>query len=576
MWGRVICGVGLSLLPSLARAQGMTDAKIAKPSDTLPTLSASFGRSNTRLTPNGTVEFFEKGGKIDWGILHITADEGEWHQTEQWVELRGHVVVIRGKETIRGEIVRLDLLKGIFTATHGLLQFENFTVAGDAITRDLKTGVITGKKMRLDAPRPSHSDLGFLTDDAHIDGQYLRLKNAQIRLFNKPLLTLKNYVGPIPSSTNLENSSTGIPLIVQFSQVSGFSYGVRRPYDFHALGTSHRLSVLWEHSTRRGVQQSYSLYSNIPLPPSKKAAVATAPPPLPGEQSPPLGEQSPLVTPPIKPATTESFLPYLLSEQPRPPVDTVATFRTILRTPVLIGRRQAALAPYLGTEIRQDENREFGERRAGNLFLSRRPETTLHAGVPASQNKHLKRLAPMLNFQYQGGDYAERRVNDSVPYATTRRTMMHLDLDTNSTQIAPHVLIHPRITQTWNRYNNSPPFQITEGALATEWVFGEQSGLTLAAVARKTHGQSPLFFDRIDAASEGQSRLQWQRDRVTFAQVTRWDLRQHKSFDSEWGIQYRGAVFAPRLSYRKQTGQISFTLTFNPRLFQAFEGINPK
>jgi hypothetical protein len=530
-------------------------------SQDLPTFHFKAGHSTFDRSLAGEVIRFDKTGTIDWGILHIEGEEGEWHRTEGWIEVRKNVVITRGKEKITGEAVHLDMTRGVFVVTRGQLQFERFTIAGERLARDLKTGSITGQQVRLLAPRAGRYDLGIRAQEIALDEDGLLLKDTQIGLFGHPLVSLHRYTGPVPSRDTINNNPTGIPLVVRFSQIAGMAYGLHRTA---TINPHTRFGFLFEEATKVGIEQSYSLRHDLSY------LLPKRPQQRPQQRRQHVAEsQAPTLVPASgEPDTQGDTLRLLLTEPPTPPkADPVQSFTSILRTQQLIGRRQVGTAQYLAAEVRHDERFEFGERRAGNILLSRRPEATLSAGRPIG--------SAQLNLQLQSGDYAETHLFSDASGnrggTQAQRDGARLEIDTNSKYLTHNLLLHPRLSQTWYRYNTGQSFRILEGAVATEWVLGEQTGASVALIERKTQGSTPLIFDQLDATSEGQTRLQWQKGRITLANATRWDVKQRKLFDYEWGIVYNGAVFAPRLSYRRQTGQIGLSLSLNPKLFSSLQ-----
>ncbi|MGC4048015.1 MAG: hypothetical protein QM758_29825 [Armatimonas sp.] len=470
---------------------------------------------------------------LTWGDVVITADDGELliqDGTVARLSVTGNINLTRGPDHMTA--TRLAI-------TNETMVAEGVVLIGPPLRFESNrlTGKI-GQTLTLDAPT-----VGSLTGELKIQAKSLQLEKngqmslteAQIKLWGARLIRVK------PASLKLggDQSTQGgpsLPLTYRSSAISGQVLGLRIPfkvYGFNALGDIDQTS-------RRGVQYGLALQKNLAL-----------------RSTPGDWRRVPLGVDPKLP------MPNAWSVARPEKVDTLLLADDILSQPSQVRTRTWTDAVRADIGIQWQHHREFATRRQGPLLLSKKPEVIYSATYPLSPARVPLTRNGMTTVRWTAfleaatGRYEEVRLGATNQTISANRTGYSAGVASSPLLVGKDLLAGVQLRQTHLRYSGDKHFNINEIGTGLEWKPAPYAGLGVAVIRRNLRGETPFFFDQVDAADEGQLRIRFPITRKLAGGIlARRDLKQGHTFDTEYTIAVRSAGIEPRLTYRTLNRQL--------------------
>ena len=506
----------------------------------------------------GSVVMMTGYARIEWGDVLLTADRATFDTKTRTGEASGHVVVIRGDETIRGDFFVFDGEKGLFDTRNAVALSPPFSVRGARAISDSKG--IRAENAIISLRPDGGGEIQFTADRAELrnDTRRLILKNARINLYGNRLLTLRSLSIPLSTSKGgvLGSGTSAPPVIFRASRISGTVFGIGTNFSPFAQINGRAVA---ETTSREGFQYDISLQKTLLgptiAPPSRRD------PPLPGERDPKLKGQSPL-----RQVLTARSLPTAYD----PVLDfyDITTIFNELLDPTYTETRNVTVG---GTFT---SHREFGTRRQGPLLLSRRPEVSGNWNVPlsgplpvrdnAAARIGLRHPRYLLTGDAATGRYEELRLDEERNTVNRNRTRGMIGVGLLPLLVGERLLVSGRVSYQYNGYGGGQNYRVLEDSVYAEWVLGRRRGMGAALIQRTPQGKTPFFFDAVDTQKEAQVRAMTllPGGKYTVSGVARYDLAQHSLFDWEIAVSARGSVLEPRFSYRRLNSQFGFSVGF--------------
>lgn len=471
--------------------------------------------------------------RLAWGDLILTADTFTLHRTTGRGEAAGHVVLIRGDETIRGRRFFLDRGEGIFEVEEASLLSPPLWLASARLHG--ADGEFVADDAQI-APDARSREVRLFAREARVDRErQLRLRDVSVQLYGLRFLTLRRLTLRLPDPSQDRGDHLRFPTTFRLSRISGIAVGMGLPF---RLSRQARGEFVLEPMTRQGFQFEGS--AGIELRPSSLAAPA-----------------APALSP----------LRQLLAARPLPPLpDPVERFAGIFSTSPLIPRPVIGEGRTLRLDLRLSGNREIGTRRQGDLTLSRLPEFAARYRHPlfAPAGARRRALRPVLSAEANAGWFVERRLEADRRTIGQPRAALTVGAGIEPLLLGDRLLLRAQVAVAANRYGTGQSYRFAEEQLLGEWLLGERSAIGGGVILRQTHGATPFLFDQQDTGREGQLRLQFALPGTSWivGSFHRYDLTQGRAFDNEVALAFAGRMIEPRLSFRTINQQIGFTVAF--------------
>lgn len=471
------------------------------------------GRQETRLD----------GMRLNWGSFSIQADFANVERRPSGdfsLNADGSVVVARGGESIRGRSLRFDSGREFFAVDDATVAMSPLQIRARTLVRTPDRVVFTLFSLRPEVPgRPE------LQVDAR-EGVYdprsdrMSLRSARFVVFGKPLVVLPRFSFQLGAGERRPESRLEFPLIWRQSATSGLATGFKTPLP---LGREALGRAVWETTTLRGTQWLVDVERTIGFGPSKRRRFFSDPP-----------------------GHVKGSPGFGLAAAPKPDPQK-STYQDFLTLPdLLVGPRDRSQI-LVGTTWQA--RREF-VRRDAVVLISRSPQARLNVHHPVGNG-------------FMEGEVSRGRVREETPAGTIARadrSAWLVRVATPPARVSESSRFQAQGSVTENRYDGGSAYRVAEGRIAFDRSFGGRNGIAAGVIARRTYGSTPFLFDLVEAGTEGQIRGQWSVHRVVGALAVRWDLGQGRVFDREIGIGWRGDILEPRLTYRTQGRQVSFSI----------------
>lgn len=545
----------LAAFPALA--QTPPPPRPLGPGDPLPPFQLDYRRGTLvyEPDPNGA-RWILTNSALTMGDVRFQADHIVVYQKTYRVEATGNVVLTRGDETVRAESFVFEGEDTSFVATNAVVVSPPFYVSGARITRTA-VGLIAQNAL-LSPCAENKGEIRFVAQQIEIvDNRYAVLRRPTLYLFGTRLVTLPRYRIVLPRGRGSERDEYrfSVPLRVRQSRISGVVLGIgSRFYLGEQIGGSFAADL----PSKRPLQYAVSLGRDfLPDQPVDRPRGLFADP----------TRRDAVLAPGASP------LREFLRARPLAPLpDPILDFEDISSTQSPLSRPTRTTTRALVGEINLTGNREVGDKRQGDLLLSRLPEVRLAGRLPLgtqpppADNEAARRYvrAPrvLLSGEASAGRYAERALEQSRMRVSRTRTLASVGLETLPLLLGERLLVLPRAAVTLQRYSGGQAYRHLEASLAADYVLGTRTAVGAAYIRRFTGGQTPFTFDQIDTKNEAQARAQLGLGKLTLALLGRYDVDQGRVFDFEITVGLRGRCLEPRLSYRKLSQQIGFTLAF--------------
>jgi hypothetical protein len=471
-----------------------------------------------------------------------------------FIEAVGDIVMKRGDEELRGTSFILESDVGNFDAKGATVISPPFYIRAERVSRTPEE--LRAEHAHVTPSANGRGEFGMRVGDLRlIDGRKIVVRDATLYLWGTRLITLRHLAFTIRTRDTDPNEARRVaPVSLRISQISGVAFGTG--VNFTPVHNLDGTFIL-EQTTKQGTQYQASLRAGLfnfpPGPPSRRLAAT------PGGINPALVNASPIRQ--------------LATARPLPPApNPVLDFETILVTPNTLSRPTRAADRDVHLELNMFGNREVGGRRQGPLLVSRTPEAVLTARIPLSRAlnpddnvsalRALRSPRPYLMTDFRMGSYQEIRLNNNRTKVDQSRVGFSLGIGTMPILIGDRFLVSGQILRQGNTYEDDNHYGFTEATLAGTYILGWRTTIGGAVITRDSDGRTPFFWDQVDTQSEahlyGQTALL--NGKYTLAALGRYDIRQHKFFDTEIAVAVRGKNIEPRFSYRTLNSQFGFGL----------------
>ncbi len=473
------------------------------------------------------------GLTLTWGDILITADEGE--------------ALIQDKELVRFSAsgnVQLRRGPDRLTATRLTLSGETLVAEGVVLigpplqftTKRLRGKL--GQELILEAPL-----VGTTTGELKIQATELKLEKngqltlsgAQIKLWGLRLARVKQLTLRL-SDNQSGSGGAALPITYRASSISGNILGLRVPFALQGFNAVAEL----DQTSKRGVQYGVALQKTLVQRPALIDWRRT-----------PLG---------VDPA-----LPYpqgWLTARPET-TDTLLLADDILSQPSPVRPRVWREAVRADVGFQWQHRRELATRRAGPLLLSRTPEAMASLIYPLGPARSpltrdaMKTVRWSATLDLAAGRYTEQQLSGNNPTVSASRLGFSAGVTSSPLLVGENLLLGMQFNHTELRYSGRKHFTVGEAAGGLEWKPAPYTGLGVSVVRRGLRGATPFFFDQIDARDEGQFRVRFPLGKKLAGGIlARRDLKQGRTFDTEYALSVRGAGIEPRLTYRTLNRQI--------------------
>ena len=482
---------------------------------------------------------------LHWGDLTISARQATFEGKTNTLSATGDIRVERGDERFTAESLQiqgLDLLgtKGdlnqfVLAVQKAQVSSPPFFLAGEDLVFRMTTGG-EGRQLRFVPGTDGKGELALTADKifALPSSNRLSFHNATIHLYGARLLTLRRLTLNPDATTKRQGLSLTMPLTFHSSRLSGATVGLRLP--FSPVRGMKAVTIV-ESSSRQGVGTLFTLQKELLQREGREEQ-----PSLMNSLS--AGKDS--ATEKIREIITARTPPtYSLAE---------AGWRDLLATPPTVVRSDKGVLPHLRLEATLQSNREFVRRNA-QMLLGRQPEVRLVGRVP-QQGGDGGLVAEM-----GVGRFVETRFDQGRIGYREDRLQTRVGWEAPTFRFGETGRLRLNLTRTQQDYRAST-YRIYEARLAGDYSFSQHSGIGAGVILRDISGHSPLLFDTVEAQNEGQIRGQTAFGPYLLGAVGRWDLKTRTLFDSEISLSLRGKTIEPRLSWRRQNQQFSFSVVF--------------
>ncbi len=461
--------------------------------------------------------------RLTWGSLGLQADRARLQRPPAGgliLDGAGNISVERGPEVVRGSRIEFNSADGIFVVEDALATLAPFQVRTQRLRRDPSGVEFAG--FTLEAAGGQTNELRISASNARYDADSDRftLEKARFDLFGTRIASLPKLSFHLGQDDNRSDSRLEFPLIWRQSATSGLATGFKTPLP---LGKTTQGRAVWETTTQRGTQWRVDIDRTILAGPSSRRRLFAAPART--RNASPMADLAALPATPATPPVYEDFLtlpPLIVAPRDRWSVSAGATWQA---------------------------RREF-VRRDAVVLISRSPQARLNAHFPFGAG-------------YAEAEYSRGQVREETPLGTVSdadRSAWMFRAAAPPVSLGRTARLQFQGAVTENSYDATSVYRVTEGRLAIDTTLGGRNGVAAGVIARRSYGTTPFLFDLVEAGTEGQLRGQWVVRRVMAALAWRWDLGQGKVFDREIGIGWRGNLLEPRITWRTQGRQISFSI----------------
>lgn len=483
------------------------------------------------VLPTGAMRL--KGLTLTWGDVVITAEDGELllqdGQPARFTAT-GNVLLVRGPD--RMTATRLAITNETMVADGVVLigpplRFETRRLSGKL-----------GETLTLEAPTigSTTGELKIQAESLKIEkGGQLELIGAQIKLWGARLIRVRQLSLNLAGDGNNQGGAA-LPLTYRSSAISGQAFGVRFPFKVYGFNALAEL----DQTSRRGAQYGLALQKTL------------AQRPTPGDW-----RRVPLGVDPNLP------LPYAWTVARPEKVDTLLLADDILSQPSPVRTRTWTDAVRADVALQYQYRREFATRRQGPLLLSRTPEAIYSLLYPLGPARNPITRNAMTTVRWSAflevatGRYEETRLGETNQTVAANRTGFSAGLASSPLLIGRDLLAGVQLRHAELRYSGDRRFTINETGTGLEWKPAPYTGLGVAVIRRSMRGETPFFFDQVDATDEGQLRIRFPlAGKLAGGVLVRRDLKQNRTFDTEYTIAVRSAGIEPRLTYRTLNRQI--------------------
>lgn len=486
-----------------------------------------------------------EGFVFTWGDLKITSAKAAFDPKSRTLRATGGVVVERGDERISAELLEiqgLDLLSGkrdlsqlSLSVKQAQLSSPPFFLAGETIAFRSATGG-EGQHLRFVPGTEGKAELVLFAEKvtAFPGSNRLTFRNATLRLYGVRLLTLTRLTLNPSSTTKRQGLSLTLPLTFRTSRLSGATLGLRLPF---SPVRGMRATTLVESSSRQGVGTLFTLQRELLKqgPSEDQDSLLTA-----------LGSTQVDETERIRTLLTARVPPaYPLAE---------IGWQDLLATVPIVVRAETGTLPRLRVEGILQNNREFVRRNA-QLLLGSQPEVRLLGRLPQHRGDG------GLIAEVGVGRFVETRFDQGRVGYREDRLQTRFGWEAPTVHFGSAGRLRLNLTSTQQNYRASV-YRFQEARLAGDYGFSQHTGVSAGVILREVSGSSPFLFDTLEAQNEGQLRGQTALGPYLLGAVGRWDLTARKLFDSEISLSLRGKTIEPRVSWRSQNQQFSFSVVF--------------
>jgi len=457
--------------------------------------------------------------KLDWGTLSVRSGSVDGSIPGDF-RAAGGIVLRREDEEIRGDNLFVNAKDGTFQIDRAESVLLPFRLSAAQLERS--TQGVRFTSLRLDQALPGRSELALAARAGRLDAQSgrLTLQGATLSVLGARIATIPRLTFAVGTGARGSGGRMEMPVSFRQSRTSGFATGLRLPVP---LGANTAALAVWESTTTRGEQWAFdaerALYRGAG---GRRSFFADGDAP---RGASPLDR---LLAPPAPSRLPVAYADILtLPDLIVPPGD-----------PLLF--RVAASA---------HRRREFA-RRGAVVLVSRLPEVRLDGHIPLGNG--------FADVRWSAGDYREENVLRSV--TSSPRTQVVARVAAPPLPIAGPVRLQLQGSGLLHRYSENRRYDVGEARIALDAPLGNRNAIAAGVIVRKESGLTPFLFDRVEAGTEGQVRGQISIGSVITAVAVRFDLRQHRIFDREIGIGWKGRILEPRLTYRTLGSQIGFTV----------------
>ena len=484
------------------------------------------------------------GVKLSSLDLRLAAEYITFDRKTYRIEAAGNVVLTRGDERLETDALTLELMQGKFVAERVVAVSPPLYIAGDRLER-YAGGVVATNALITLCPEGKGEFLIRARQVDVVDGEYAVVRGAGLYLFNKRLLGIRRYKFPLTPDRDRQGSD--LPLTARMSRISGLVLGLGSTF---TLAPRTEAQVRVEFPTQRGVQYGVTVrrdfLGDLNLPPDPRRVGL-------------LG---------ARPETGQSSLRQLLTARTIPRPDAVLDYQTIFSIADPLARPTQGLTPELRAEATFSGNEEVGNKRQGNLLVSRQPEARVSGRVPlgtpvtgrdeTALRASLRKPRVTLIGDFRAGEYRERRLQQDQATVEQGRVSATVGVGTLPWLLGERLLVRPQFTYTHIHYQNDQTYRYLESGLAASYIFGPRTYLGAEVLRRDISGATPFTFDEIDTQDEARLRFQAQSGRYTFGLLGRYDLQQGRLFDYEFALAVRGRCIEPRIAYQKLGSRLNF------------------
>ncbi len=568
--GRRSLGCALLLLTSAsAYAQTPAPAPPHKlgPGDDLPKITLPhFGSLTAESDAAGVTHITATGGvTLIYGALRIDADRITYTQYGLLIEATGHVSIIRGDESLRGDHFTFLGKEGAADAERTVIISPPFYVSADRFTQGDDGGFLKNAYVALSPDGKGEVSLSAREIQLTADGKRAFLRDATLRLFGTRILTVRHARIPLGTNdreTTRDKNGLSLPVTFRVSGISGVTTGLKLPVTIDKK-TSGDYGIEFP---QRNARQYFARVRRDLIPGQSlgRASTNSGFPILPGAA----GSSSSTGLSPIRQIAVARPLPT--------PPDHILDYDSILSSSDAVERPARALNRNLFVEVAVSGNRDVSNKRQGPLLLSRLPEVQIGGSLPLigkipqdASDTALRRFLQSPHFQLTGnimeGRYHEQRLQNDQKTVYGGRTGISAGIGMLPLLIGSHVLLRPQVTNNYFYYHTagSPSYRFTESSMTLDYLFYGRTMIGGSYIRRDQSGGTPFTFDQVDTRNEGQLRVQigLPGGKFTLASQIRYDLTQSHIFDTEVALSWRGKAIEPRFTYRTQNSQFGFGVT---------------
>lgn len=460
--------------------------------------------------------------RLQWGSLRIGVDQATLSKRANGsllIDGQGRVELQRGTETLSARSIRFDTESATFTVDDASVVIAPLRIRSSTLER--RSDGVTLRNFRLEAAQAGRAELRIDAPEARYSPQSdkIELREARFLLFGKPLVTLPRVAFSVGLDDRQEASRLEFPLTWRQSTTSGLATGFRVPLP----GTSQtRGRAIWETTTQRGTQWLVDIEHRLSQGKSRRRRL--------------FSDVDASDASPIR----------RLTSTPEPE-RRIPVYNDFLTLPELI------VAPrdrfQINTGITWQARREF-VRRDAVVLISRAPQIRLQAHYPFGD-------------AFIEGEASLGRIREDAPrggFAQADRRAWLLRAAAPPVPLSQGLRLQVQGSVNDNHYFGQSNYRVVEGRFALDSPLGGRNGLAAGVVARRSYGSTPFLFDLVEAGTEGQLRGQFQFHRLLTAFALRWDMGQRRLFDREIGVGWQGNLLEPRLTWRSQGRQLSFSI----------------